>query len=188
MPVSTRALTCVLAVLIAGCAHAHRAAPAPSHLSTPRVARLESVAAHEQTPSNAEPAPEPATPVPIDESVVVPADAHVEVVAPVANNAKRGSLSKEQIRRVINRNVNNLRICGERAWDRNPDAILNLRLRFVISASGEVQEAVVLESQTNDREADGCVLEAFRTLRFPPPEGGGIVVVSYPVRFCGTGR
>jgi TonB family protein len=97
----------------------------------------------------------------------------------------KGTLSKEVIRRVINRNINAVRLCLEPVLEHN--GIANVHVQFTIGPKGDVQEATVLSSKTNDAKADACVLEAFKKMTFPPPEGGGIVTVTYPVIGCGTG-
>jgi TonB family protein len=55
-----------------------------------------------------------------------------------------------------------------------------LVIKFTIGAGGKVTEASITESQTNDPQVDECVLTAARAWVFPPPEGGGVVKVSYP--------
>lgn len=97
----------------------------------------------------------------------------------------RGSLSKETIRRVINRNINDVRLCLEPIMQHT--ATTEVTVHFVIGPKGNVQEASVVSSKTDDAKADACVLAVFRKLQFPPPEGGGIVTVTYPVRACGHG-
>jgi TonB family protein len=54
-------------------------------------------------------------------------------------------------------------------------------VRFVITASGNVGAVTV---QTGSGSAlDQCVAGALRNRVFPAPQGGGIVIVSYPFVF-----
>jgi len=93
---------------------------------------------------------------------------------------KPGSLTKEAIRRVILRSINAVRVCYEQALSRNPSMKTELVLKFTIGASGKVIEASVEESQTEDAQVDACVLAVAQAWVFPPPEGGGVVKVTYP--------
>ena len=59
----------------------------------------------------------------------------------------RGSLSKEVIRRVIQRHINEVRFCYEQELNSRPDLAGRVQVKFIISPSGAVQAANV-ESST----------------------------------------
>lgn len=91
-----------------------------------------------------------------------------------------GSLSKEVIRRVIRRHINEVRFCYERALSQRPDLQGRVSVRFVISASGSVQSSSNAGSSLGNATVESCIVSAVRRWTFPAPEGGGIVVVTYP--------
>lgn len=92
----------------------------------------------------------------------------------------RGSLSKEVIRRVIHRHINEVRFCYEQELSQRPDLEGRVSVKFIISPTGAVQTSVVDASTLNDAKVDSCIIQAVRRWTFPAPEGGGIVVVTYP--------
>jgi len=92
----------------------------------------------------------------------------------------RGSLSKEVIRRVIQRHINEVRFCYEQELNQRPDIAGRVQVKFIISPSGAVQAANVENSTLGAARAEQCIAQAVRRWTFPAPDGGGIVVVSYP--------
>ena len=52
--------------------------------------------------------------------------------------------------------------------------------QFTISGTGQVLASVVQSSTMNNPTVEQCVAQAVRRWEFPKPEGGGIVIVSYP--------
>ena len=91
-----------------------------------------------------------------------------------------GSLSKEVIRRVIGRHINEVRFCYEQELSSRPDLSGRVQVKFIISPSGAVQAANVESSTLGAARAEGCIAQAVRRWTFPAPDGGGIVIVSYP--------
>jgi len=92
----------------------------------------------------------------------------------------RGSLSKEVIRRVIQRHINEVRFCYEQELNQRPDLAGRVQVKFIISPSGAVQAANVESSTLGAARAEQCIATAVRRWTFPAPDGGGIVIVSYP--------
>ncbi len=93
----------------------------------------------------------------------------------------RGSLSKEVIRRVVRRHINEVKFCYEQELNKNPDLEGRVVVKFIIAASGAVQSAVVASSSIHNSRVENCVVQAVRRWTFPKPEGGGIVIVrAYP--------
>jgi pSer/pThr/pTyr-binding forkhead associated (FHA) protein len=105
-----------------------------------------------------------------------------------AGNADvRGSLSKEVIRRVIQRHINEVRFCYEQQLNQRPDLAGRVVVQFVISPTGAVQMAAVSQSDMNSPPTEQCIASAVQRWSFPAPEGGGIVVVNYPFVLQATG-
>jgi hypothetical protein len=92
----------------------------------------------------------------------------------------RGSLSKEVIRRIIQRHINEVRFCYEQELNSRPDLQGRVSVKFIISPTGAVQTAAVDQSDLGNAKVEQCIAGAVRRWTFPSPEGGGIVVVSYP--------
>jgi TonB family protein len=90
-----------------------------------------------------------------------------------------GSLSKETIRRVVRRHLNEVRFCYEQQLNSQPDLAGRVSVSFIISTSGAVQSATIAHSTMQNQRVDSCIAQAVRRWSFPAPEGG-IVVVNYP--------
>ncbi|MBN8614177.1 MAG: AgmX/PglI C-terminal domain-containing protein, partial [Deltaproteobacteria bacterium] len=92
----------------------------------------------------------------------------------------RGSLSREVIRRVIRRHINEVRFCYEQELAQRPDLAGRVTVSFIISATGAVQTASVANTTLNNARVETCVAGAVRRWTFPAPDGGGAVLVNYP--------
>lgn len=100
----------------------------------------------------------------------------------------RGGLSKEVIRRVVQRHINEVRFCYEQQLASRPDLEGRVTMAFVISATGAVQSASVASSTMGNSAVEGCISQAVRRWVFPQPEGGGVVIVSsYPFMLNAAG-
>jgi hypothetical protein len=93
------------------------------------------------------------------------------------------ALSRDLIRRVIREHVNEVRYCYERELQSSPGLWGKVQLRFVINASGGVQQTAVIENTLGGDAVANCVSGRVKTWRFPRPRGGGVVIVSYPFLF-----
>jgi len=99
----------------------------------------------------------------------------------------RGSLSKEVVRRIIRRHINEVRFCYEQGLHRKPSLQGDVAVKFIIAPTGNVQTSAVASSTISDGRVERCIATAVRRWRFPTPEGGGIVVVTYPFNLQATG-
>jgi hypothetical protein len=102
----------------------------------------------------------------------------VEITA--GRTVVRGSLSKEIIRRVIQKHMAQIRYCYEKELQRSPGLFGKVATKFEIAANGQVNYAKVIKSTMNNREVERCITARIESWRFPEPEGGGIVEVNYP--------
>lgn len=91
-------------------------------------------------------------------------------------------LPPEVIQRVIRDHHDELRACYDLGLKANPQLAGRLVTRFVIQRDGTVTQAGDGGSTLPDETARQCMFGVFRSLRFPPPEGG-IVTVVYPIVF-----
>jgi hypothetical protein len=95
----------------------------------------------------------------------------------------QGSLDKETIRRVIQRELAAIRGCYERELIKRPNLAGRIAVRFTIAPAGHVSDA---NAETSlDPNVDTCVVTVFKRLTFPKPDGGP-VVVRYPLIFQTT--
>lgn len=92
----------------------------------------------------------------------------------------RGSLAKEVIRRAIQRRLSEIRYCYEQGLGDNPELAGRVQVKFVIAPSGSVQGAAVESSSLQSARVESCITDAVRRFSFPAPDGGGVVIVSYP--------
>jgi Ca-activated chloride channel family protein len=99
----------------------------------------------------------------------------------------RGSLSREIIRRVVRRHINEVRFCYEQELAQRPDLSGRVTMSFIVSATGSVQTASVMSTTLNNSRVESCVSQAVRRWTFPAPDGGGVVGVNYPFTF-GSGE
>lgn len=99
----------------------------------------------------------------------------------------RGSLSKDVIRRIIRRHINEVRFCYEQALNSSPDLEGRVTVAFIISPTGAVQSSTVAGSSLGNQAVEGCIASAVRRWGFPQPDGGGIVVVNYPFMLSPSG-
>jgi pSer/pThr/pTyr-binding forkhead associated (FHA) protein len=98
----------------------------------------------------------------------------------------KGSLTKEEIGRVIRRNLARFKFCYEKQLNANPNLSGKISVYFTIAPTGSVANASVRETTMNDANVESCVEKVMRSLQFPKPRGGGIVVVTYPFVFAAT--
>ena len=92
----------------------------------------------------------------------------------------RGSLDKEIIRRIIRRHINEVKFCYERELVRNAGLVGRVMVQFTIAGTGQVIASMVQSSTLNNGAVEQCIAQAVRRWEFPKPQGGGIVVVTYP--------
>jgi len=153
------AFSVLLASACAGHNADHHAASAPSPASTP-----ESSSA---TPTEAE-APE----------------GGLALTGGEASPKRRiGRLPKEAVRDAIHAEHPRIQACYHSARERKPGLAGRLVLRFAIAEDGGVEELTIRDDSTVlDIPMRECILDIFRKLEFPKPEGG-IVLVSYPFEF-----
>ncbi len=103
------------------------------------------------------------------------------------NAEVRGSLSREVIRRVIRRHINEVKFCYEQELNARPDLEGRVTVRFIISPTGAVQNAVTQATTLRNQRVESCITSAVRRWTFPAPDGGGVVIVNYPFMLSAAG-
>lgn len=113
------------------------------------------------------------------------------VAIPIAggNPVVMGSLDPATIDDVVKRHLPEIRYCYERELAKDADLGGNLVASFTIGPGGLVTSARTKSSTLAHEGVEGCVRARLLKLRFPKPDGGGVVNVSYPFLFAkGDGR
>jgi hypothetical protein len=94
----------------------------------------------------------------------------------------RGRLPPAVIQGIVRDSYDKPRACYEKGLERDPTLTGRVLVRFVIERDGSVSKAGVSANDLPDCDVTRCVVQGFRNLRFPKPEGG-IVTVVYPIMF-----
>ncbi len=98
------------------------------------------------------------------------------------NATTNGCLSKEAIRRAIQRNTNQFRHCYEQGLQSQPDLGGRVEVQFQIQMSGAVSTAAsTARSTLGSAPVESCVATAMRRVSFPQSECPSIV--TYPFTF-----
>jgi len=98
----------------------------------------------------------------------------------------QGSLSKEVIRRIIQRHINEVKFCYEKELAARPDLEGRVSIKFIISGTGAVQMAAVAETTLGNAKVENCIAQAVKRWTFPQPKGGGVVIVTYPFQLTAS--
>lgn len=92
-----------------------------------------------------------------------------------------GTTDADIIRRVVRRNINEVRNCYNQALAKDPTLAAKIKIEFTIGPSGDVEQAQAIDVDgLADPELPQCIADAIQTWTFPAPRGGGRVTVSYP--------
>jgi len=94
-----------------------------------------------------------------------------------------GDLSPKMIFRTVRERTPDFRRCYDDALKKRPNATGRVVVRFDITASGNVKDAIYAEQDMGYEAMATCVSNAFRTLIFPQPNWGSVSVV-FPIMFA----
>ncbi|HEY1098426.1 MAG TPA: AgmX/PglI C-terminal domain-containing protein, partial [Myxococcota bacterium] len=109
--------------------------------------------------------------------------APVERPVPVGGTI-RGSLDPDLIRQEVRRHADEIRACYEAQLTTTPGVAGKVMMKWGIDGAGVVRQATVAESGfAHAPVLDACLIATVRSMRFPAPTGGGIVIVNYPFVF-----
>jgi TonB family protein len=103
-----------------------------------------------------------------------------EAVAVELELPRKGVLLKEDIRQVVRAHLEEVKACYNAGLARDPKLTGRVSIQFTISPTGDVSIAAVQESTVKDADVGRCIADAAKAWKFPEPEGGGNVVVTYP--------
>ncbi len=94
-----------------------------------------------------------------------------------------GSMSREEIQRVVDRALSRIRYCYEKELNQDPSLEGKVVAQWTIGSSGDVVAATIPQSTFARPAVGDCVQRVMRSLKFPAPVGGGVVNVTYPFVF-----
>lgn len=90
-------------------------------------------------------------------------------------------LSREVVRRVVRRHINEVRFCYQQQLTQNPQLSGSVMVRAVVGPDGAVQSATIATSSLANRAVEDCIAQAFRRWTFPQPQDEAVVNISYPL-------
>jgi hypothetical protein len=98
------------------------------------------------------------------------------------------AIDEEMIRKVIQRNHNQVRLCFEAQLLRTPGLERWALVKFIVSPEGTVKQSSVTQSTMGNAALDACVAGRVRAWRFPKPRSGSLVMVMYSFFLKHSGR
>lgn len=103
-------------------------------------------------------------------------------IQPGVADVSAGGLSKEDIRRVIQRRLPEIRSCYEQSLSARPDLNGRITVGFLIQPSGGVQGARIIGDELRDGRTATCITQALSRWAFPQSISPTLVR-EYPFRF-----
>lgn len=93
-----------------------------------------------------------------------------------------GTLSREEVERIINNKMGQIKYCYEKELVKKPSLKGKIVTNFIIGLEGSVTRSVIKQSTMGDANVESCISSVMRSLKFPRP-GGGTVEVFFPFIF-----
>lgn len=91
------------------------------------------------------------------------------------------SLDKDIIRRIVRAHINEVRSCYNAGLTKDPTLAGQVVIEFTIAGSGKVSKSAAVDPDAfKDPAVPKCIAKAVKKWKFPKPQGGGEVNVSYP--------
>lgn len=97
-----------------------------------------------------------------------------------------GGLDREVIAQYIKSKLGEILYCYERQLSANPELFGKVAVRFSIGGNGAVETQRIGDSTLRNAMVEGCILQKVANWKFPVPEGGTKVLVTYPFLFKST--
>jgi hypothetical protein len=97
-----------------------------------------------------------------------------------------GGLDREVIAQYIKSKLGEILYCYERQLSANPDLYGKVAIKFQIAGTGNVETQRIGDTTLKNATVEGCILQRVAKWKFPTPEGGTKVLVTYPFLFKST--
>lgn len=105
-----------------------------------------------------------------------------KVNASQALSKVQGSLSKAEVYAVISKHQQAILRCYEKQLARKPGLSGKISFEWTVKTNGSVTKTREQSSTLNDAAVSKCVIDVIKTMKFPKPKGGEVVIV-YPFFF-----
>ncbi len=99
-----------------------------------------------------------------------------------------GGLDFDMVAGVISKNIGQIRFCYEQGLQGDPQLAGRVEVAWTINGNGQVAVAGVANTTLNSKIVEDCILLRLRSWKFPLPEGGVDVKVSYPFLLRRSGQ
>jgi len=96
-------------------------------------------------------------------------------------------LDRDQIAAVINRNMGQVTYCYEQGLSQDSSLSGRVAIDFIIGGTGLIKTAKVNTSSLNSKQVEDCIVMRLKTWKFPVPEGGVDVDVTFPFKLARAG-
>jgi len=93
-----------------------------------------------------------------------------------------GPLARDLVRRVVHRNIAQIRHCYYQALEMRPDLEGYVTAHFIIRGDGRVQTSTIRRSTLGVARVERCVADAIRRWSFPTADGPTVVDFSFHFR------
>lgn len=97
-----------------------------------------------------------------------------------------GGLDREVIAQYIKSKLGQILYCYERQLSANPDLFGKVAVKFTIASTGQVEQQLIGDTTLKNATVEGCILNRVAAWKFPQPQGGTRVLVTYPFLFKST--
>lgn len=97
-----------------------------------------------------------------------------------------GGLDREVIAAYIKSQLGNILYCYERQLSAQPDLFGKVAVKFTIGPTGGIEARSIGDSTLKNATVEGCILQKVAGWKFPSPQGGTRVLVTYPFLFKST--
>ncbi|MFV8250892.1 AgmX/PglI C-terminal domain-containing protein [Bdellovibrio bacteriovorus] len=97
-----------------------------------------------------------------------------------------GGLDREIIAQYIKSKLGQILYCYERQLSAKPDLFGKVAVKFTIGPSGQVEQQLIGDTTLKNATVEGCILNRVAAWKFPAPQGGTRVLVTYPFLFKST--
>ena len=97
-----------------------------------------------------------------------------------------GGLDREVIAQYIKSKLGQILYCYERQLSANPDLFGKVAVKFTIGPTGAVEQQIIGDTTLKNATVEGCILNKVAAWKFPNPQGGTRVLVTYPFLFKST--
>lgn len=94
-----------------------------------------------------------------------------------------GELRNERVTEALVAQGDSLTACYNAELEHPPTPQMEAVVRFLIGPTGDVLRVALRDKAMTTPRFEACLQDAVRLLKFPKPENGGTVEITYPLRF-----